>query len=413
MLMQAMVVVDVLLVTPLGVEVISSLGIAGAITSFLLGIQFAIANGTQLLIARAYGSKDKIEIDLCMFSGWLFNLLFTGFIILLLFFFSEQLLESTLNHPVTVVLANEYIRVYFWVFAFSSLSQVLIAYFNGIGQTNIPLKGMLIELPLNVLFSWAFIYGVWFLPELGMTGAAVGSVLSILMRLVFLSWKFIASNRSSFENFRFNTRIGHHFKEVYPVSANFLILAGGAFLYQIAFSQLSIYAFAAITLVLPWMKIVGQVANAWSQATAINISQMLGSHQKKILSDFVHSSLSVVLFISIFLSILLYIFSILATYLYSDLDSLVLGSLSSMALIMCLIPLIRCYNTLCGHTLRSFQASEYVLIIHAITQWFICIPLCFLLVYLEMPVRVVFGVMLFEEILKLPFFRFKLLAVLR
>jgi len=77
------------------------------------------------------------------------------------------------------------------------------------------------------------------------------------------------------------------------------------------------------------------------------------------------------------------------------------------------MPLIRSYNTVCGHTLRSFQASRYVLIIHVVTQLIICVPLCFLLIYLDMPVQIVFAVMLLEEILKEPFFRSKLYAVLK
>ena len=59
LLVQSMVMVDVWLVAPLEEAAIAALGIATTITAFLIGIQFALASGTQLILARLVGQSTR------------------------------------------------------------------------------------------------------------------------------------------------------------------------------------------------------------------------------------------------------------------------------------------------------------------------------------------------------------------
>ena len=49
--MQSMLMIDTLLVSPLGEIPLAAMGIATTIIAFVLGIQMALANGTQLFLA--------------------------------------------------------------------------------------------------------------------------------------------------------------------------------------------------------------------------------------------------------------------------------------------------------------------------------------------------------------------------
>lgn len=51
--MQSMLMIDTLLVSPLGEIPLAAMGIATTIVAFVLGIQMALANGTQLVLSRA------------------------------------------------------------------------------------------------------------------------------------------------------------------------------------------------------------------------------------------------------------------------------------------------------------------------------------------------------------------------
>jgi len=53
---QLMLMIDILLVAPLGAMPLAAIGIATAVWMFALGLEFLIDNGVQMLVVRAYGS---------------------------------------------------------------------------------------------------------------------------------------------------------------------------------------------------------------------------------------------------------------------------------------------------------------------------------------------------------------------
>jgi len=79
------------MIASLGEYPIAAFGIAGAIVAFILGIQFAIANGTQLVLSRAVGADDKNKIGLEMASGWIANLGFSVIVLVVLFLRQRRL----------------------------------------------------------------------------------------------------------------------------------------------------------------------------------------------------------------------------------------------------------------------------------------------------------------------------------
>lgn len=58
LLMQSMLIIDILLVSPLGEVSLAAMGIATTIIAFFLGLQIALGNGTQLIMGRMFGAKD-------------------------------------------------------------------------------------------------------------------------------------------------------------------------------------------------------------------------------------------------------------------------------------------------------------------------------------------------------------------
>ena len=101
-LLQSVTIIDLLLVASLGDISVAAYGIAGAIVAFVIGIQFAIANGTQLVLSRAVGSGDVKKIGMGVATGWIMNMSFSVFALLVLIFGSEPLIEAIAhNHEVT------------------------------------------------------------------------------------------------------------------------------------------------------------------------------------------------------------------------------------------------------------------------------------------------------------------------
>ena len=402
-LMQSVTIIDLLLIASLGERQIAAFGIAGAIVAFIIGIQFSIANGTQLVLSRSVGAGNKQQIGLVMASGWVTNLGFSILALLTLALISAPIIDALTQDPLVSLEAKSYVYIALLLLLFSSASVVMEVYFNATKKTRIPLYGFMIEIPINILCSFALIYGLWGAPELGLAGAAWGSVIAIIIRFIYLSYRFyLEKNQGEITGFNIinRTKIKEHIQEVVPIVANFVVLLTGLLLFQMLFSQLPVASYAAITLVLPWIKILSMFANTWAQASTIIVSQYIGKKEYSAIPEFVHQSLIVTRLISVFILLAFYTFNSLAPWIYANLSQATLTALAVIAPIYIFLPLVRCNNMFCGNMIRAMGDSYLIVRINIITQWLIALPLCALMVYLEAPLYVVFGIILFDEILK-------------
>jgi len=407
-LMQSVTIIDLLLIASLGETQVAAFGIAGAIVTFLIGIQFAIANGTQLVLSRTVGAGNKKNIGLVMASAWVTNLTFSVFALITLILLGSPLIDFITHDPLVAAEAKSYVQVALLLLLFSSASQVVVVYFNSTRNTRIPLYGFMIEIPCNVICSMVLIYGLWGAPELGLAGAAWGSVIAIVIRFLYLAYRFNQEKKQGkVEGFSIVNKASviEHLQEVVPIVANFIVLLTGALLFQMLFAQLPVPAYAAITLVLPWIKIGSMFANTWTQAGTIIVSQHIGKNELSAIPPFVYQSLFVARIISFFILLIFYTFSELAPMIYPNLSEATLFALATIAPVYIILPLVRTNNMFCGNMIRAMGDSYLIVRINIITQWIISLPLCALMIYLNAPLYVVFGVMLFDEILKWQPFR--------
>lgn len=412
LLVQSMLMIDTLLVAPLGELAVAALGISGTIVAFVLGVEIAIGNGVQLLIGRASGSKSQADLAVAYRSGLFINVSSSVVFFLLLTFFSGNLISAITNNAELALLAESYISITKYIVLISAYTQVCTAYFNGCGNTKIPLIGFLFELPINAVLSYLLIFGIGDYSGLGLAGAAWGSLFAVFLRAVFLN--FALKNDKNIDltypqKRPFLIELRPQFSEIFPIAANFLVLSIGATVYQLLFAQLDLFSFVAITLIFPWIRAGTQFPNSWAQASAISISQAIGKRDIDYLKDFISKCIQMGLLIS---GVIAGLFILLSQYIhliYSDIDPATYSALMVIAPLYIILPVIRAYNTVSGNILRALGQSTLVLKIHLITQWFIALPICaFMIMYLDISIFWAFAMIPIEELLKtIPFCRFK------
>lgn len=409
LLMQSMLMIDTLLVSPLGEVSLAAMGIATTIVSFILGIQMALANGTQLVMSRAVGSGSPSKLSNAYWSGMLINLSVAMGFWLLLSWFDTDLIRWLTDNKTLYIEIGAYLDIAKYLVLFTAITQVITAMFNAIGSSKTPFKSYLIELPINAIASYLLIHGFNEWQGLGVIGAAIGSVIAISLRMVFLSayLKYKAeltlSFTSQFSVFVNNMKL--HFIEIFPVAANVTMLSIGATIYQLLYSQLSINAYAAITVLMPWIRGGTQFITSWAHASAITISQAIGSKKLDNLTADVDISIIMAVVLSVCSCGLFWGLSFVIADIYPGLDPETYLALTTIAPLYILLPFIRGYNTVHGHILRALGKTTAVFKINFTGQWLISIPLCgVLILYFDASIFWAFAVMPFEEAVKaLPF----------
>lgn len=412
--MQSMLMIDTLLVSPLGEVPLAAMGIATTIIAAILGIQMALANGTQLVLSRAVGAGNQASLTKGFWAGFFINSIIALIFWFLLTLFDRPLIALLTDNISLHQEVADYLNISKYIVLFTAITQVMIALFNGLGKTKVPFKGYLIELPINALLSYLLIHGYDFSDSssflgLGVQGAALGSIVAITVRMIYLGLylhldpDFIVTapehNVSMLRNIR------QHFIEIFPIAANVTILLIGATIYQLLYSQLAINAYVAITLVMPWIRAGTQFIAAWSHSSAITISQAIGSKKMDDLTQNVDKSIDIAVFISIICAVLFAIMSLFIADIYPELDETTYQALAVIAPLYIFLPIVRGYNTVHGNILRAVGKTTAVFKINFTGQWIISIPLCALLIIgLDASIFWAFAIQPFEEIVKaIPF----------
>tara|TARA_R110002167_G_scaffold330754_1_gene537420 strand:+ start:6706 stop:8094 length:1389 start_codon:yes stop_codon:yes gene_type:complete len=412
LLVQSMLMIDTLLVAPLGELPVAAMGIATTIVAFVLGLEIAIGNGIQLLVGRAFGSNNQANLAIAYWSGLLINISTSLVFLFILAFWGSELVAAITDDRELAQLVETYISITKYIVLLTAYTQVCTAFCNGRGHSKVPLKGFMIELPVNAILSYFLINGFAEYDGLGVEGAAWGSLIAVFLRAAFLYLALKADDKVDLTyppERKFWTEIGPQYAEIYPIAANFFLLSIGATVYQLLFAQLELFSFVAITLIFPWVRAGTQFPNAWAQASAISISQALGQKDTGDLKLFISSCTQVGMSLSVLIAALFFILSQCIEFVYPDIEADTLAALMIIAPLYIVLPIIRAYNTVAGNILRALGNSNLVLKIHFVTQWIIALPICALLILqFEVSIFWAFAMIPIEELLKtIPFYRYK------
>ena len=400
------VVADTWLVATLGEQSVAAMGLADAIGGLLLGAQNAFSNGAQILVARAWGSGKAAALKNAFVSSIVINLCVCCLGLLLLFGFGDVALRGTAQTPEVYAQARIYLLIFTGVIVAESLGQSLSAFFNGCGDTRSPLYSYLISVPVNLLLSYALIHGLFGLPQMGLAGAAIGSVVGAVLRTGYLIY-CVRRLQADWKNealVRFKSVLWAQLKFALPIAATFFSARASTTACTFIAASYDVYQFAALTLIQPWIQVVGTLGMAWAQATGIVVAQKLGRDDDW--PDQV-AFLRMVwkgAFITAFIVSAIYLAVVLsADAFYAALDGKTKTVLLTFIPVLLLLPWPKNSNAICGNTLRAAGRAVYVMNIFLASQWLFKVPaMAFVVLYLQAPVAWALALFLVEELVKFP-----------
>jgi len=167
-----------------------------------LGIGFSTA--ITPLVAEAHAENDTHKIRSWFWHGLILCTIL-GIAVFALIVMSKPLM-LLMNQPIEVVeMATPYID---WV-AFSLIPVIMYQgykqFADGLSLTKYSMYAIILTNVVHVFFNYVLIYGVWGFPKLGIIGAALGTVISRIMMVVFIHYllKYNVQIKPYFKNFNF------------------------------------------------------------------------------------------------------------------------------------------------------------------------------------------------------------------
>ncbi|OUS20704.1 MATE family efflux transporter [Rhodobacterales bacterium 59_46_T64] len=150
---------------------------------FIMGSGFAF--GVMPMVAEAMGRGAEAEVRRATRMGLWISLAF-GVLTLPLFLLSEPIFIAIGQEAEISRLAGEYLSVLGISILPALMVMVLKNYLAALEKTQVVLWITLIALPLNALLNYPLIFGAWGVPEMGVLGAAIGSLLATTFSMLAL-----------------------------------------------------------------------------------------------------------------------------------------------------------------------------------------------------------------------------------
>lgn len=234
-----------------------SASLGGGIAAF-----FGIALFTGLLaygnalVAQYYGAGELGKCPRVVTQGLLISAICTP--IVLLAGYGIWVAFAHMGHdPEQVKLERIYFSILISACFFSLCKTCIASYFSGIGRTKIVMIAEVLGMMMNVPISYALIFGSFGLPELGIAGAAIGTVVGILFALgIFLAFYFWREHSLLFKvkkSFVFDKAIlGRYLRLGLPSGLESFLMIAAFNIFLLMFQSYGVAAGASAAIVFNW-----------------------------------------------------------------------------------------------------------------------------------------------------------------
>jgi MATE family multidrug resistance protein len=178
-------IVDNIMVGKLGSAELAAVSLGNSMVFVAMSIGIGFSTAITPIVAEADVAKDTSRLR-SVFHHGLFLCTVLGLLLFGLVVLAKPIM-TMLNQPEEViVLAKPYLDLV----AFSLLPLVIYQgykqFADGMSMTKISMYAIVMANVVHVILNYLLIYGVWIFPKMGIVGAALGTVISRILMVVFM-----------------------------------------------------------------------------------------------------------------------------------------------------------------------------------------------------------------------------------
>ncbi|MGV6844953.1 MAG: MATE family efflux transporter [Lutibacter sp.] len=188
--------IDDIMVGRLGAVQLAATSLGNSLFFIAMSIGIGFSFAITPLIAESDGEKD-IQKGRSYFQHGMLLLTVTG-VVMFLFLLALKPILHHLDQPEEVVtLAIPYFEIVSVSMIPLMIFQGLKQFADGLSQTKYAMYATIITNVVNVMINFALIYGFWIFPRLELVGAALGTLISRIVMVIFLY--LVLRNKQKFE----------------------------------------------------------------------------------------------------------------------------------------------------------------------------------------------------------------------
>ena len=378
-------IVDTMMVGVLGTEAIAAVGLTNQPKLAALSIFMSIGTAISTVVARRTGEKRQDSANHLLTQVLLIAMSLAIVVMAVCITFADPIIRICGSQPETHDMAVRYFRIVIGAVILNSLVITINSAHRGSGNTKITMRTNLVANLVNVIFNYLLIGGNLGFPALGTDGAAIATVLGMIVATVmcivslfrhgsFLTWKKMRLKKFSPEN-------AHAFFSVGASAlCEQLFLRVGFMIFAAIVARLGTQAFAAHQIGMNFMSLTFSFGDGLAAASVALVGQSLGQRRSDKAKLYGASCQRIGFLISCFFSVIYLFLGRYFFLLYTD-EQVVLDYGVRIMQMMTLIQFFQVSQVIYSGCLRGAGDAKFTAISSLIGTTFVRPGLSYLLCY--------------------------------
>ena len=227
----------------LGTIELSASMMAGLFYFVFTTLAWGFAVGVQIFIARRFGEGNLKKIGEVFQHGALFVLVLGILLFNILHWFSDSLMHIIIESESIYTASMEYLKYRHFGIVIVVFNFLFRSFYVGISNTKVITYSTLLMAAVNIFFDWALIFGHCGLPEMGIGGAALASLLAEITAFIFFwIYTYITIPHEEYGMFRWHKwqpkLMGNLLKVAFPCMIQKLFSFGAWFAFFILIEKM-------------------------------------------------------------------------------------------------------------------------------------------------------------------------------
>ncbi len=173
-----------------------AIGLVSVFYLIISAIGYGFSRGGQIIIARRFGEGDNRNLVRTFYALLYFELALSCILFIAIQFGGAWFFKQIVSDLETFDRCVKYLIPRSYGIFFSYLGVIIVALYTGIGKTRFIVIDVAVLAIVNMLLNYAFIFGKWGLPEMGIAGAGwASSIAEFIAFVVFIIYMIFEKNK--------------------------------------------------------------------------------------------------------------------------------------------------------------------------------------------------------------------------
>jgi putative MATE family efflux protein len=185
------IITDLIMVGRLSAYAVAAVGLGLQSLMFVFSSMTLLHVGTTALLSRFIGAGQRKRASTGLSTLLRFALLLSIPISGLWYLLSPQVYLWFGTAQEVAILGSDYVTMLTWMLPFVFIKLIFVSALNSSGDTKTPMQIKIVSIVLNVILNYLLIFGKFGFPELGVMGAALGTVIVNVLEFIVYGYLYI------------------------------------------------------------------------------------------------------------------------------------------------------------------------------------------------------------------------------